>query len=638
MAAPALLSIKDLALRFGNQDVLSAATLAVGEKEKVGLVGRNGCGKSSLLRIIAGEEKADGGIVSRRNGLLVGYLPQEFRLDEDATVEANVRAGASEVLSLVARYEAGDIRPSEEADILHRIEDLGGWDVDSRVKTAMTELFCPPADRLVRGLSGGEKRRVALASAIVSQPDLLLLDEPTNHLDAESIRWLEDYLINTKSACLFVTHDRYFLDRIATRIAELDQGRIWVHDGNYSAYLTARAERQAADAAKEGRRQTFLRREIEWVRAGVKARTTKAQSRLDNYSRIASEKGVEVEGEMELIIPPATPLGNIIVDAKNISGSGGGRTLFRGLDLKFTAGTCTGIVGRNGLGKSTLLRILMGEQAPDAGTVTVGKSVIFNYVDQQRLILDGSKSLIEEVGGNSDFIQWGSEKLHVRSYLKRFLFSDDRPGQRVEVLSGGERSRLLLAKILCRGGNFIVLDEPTNDLDLATLRVLEEALLDFPGCVVVVSHDRYFLDRICDRVLVFEGEGQLHLQEGNYSYYLEKNRERLAAERTALNAINRATAAAAPKAAATKAAVTKDKPRRLSYKEERELEGMESDIMKKEEEIAALEAQLHDPSFYLTRAADAPAFSAGIDSMKLPRQALYTRWEELESIKAAAAV
>lgn len=632
MAAPALLSIKDLALRFGNQDVLSAATLAVGEQEKVGLVGRNGCGKSSLLRIIAGEEKADGGIVSRRNGLLVGYLPQEFRLDEDATVEANVRAGASEVLALVARYEAGDVRPSEEADILHRIEDLGGWDVDSRVKTAMTELFCPPPDRLVRGLSGGEKRRVALASAIVSQPDLLLLDEPTNHLDAESIRWLEEYLISTKSACLFVTHDRYFLDRIATRIAELDQGRIWVHEGNYSEYLTARAERQAADAAREGRRQTFLRREIEWVRAGVKARTTKAQSRLDNYNKIASEKGIETEGEMELIIPPATPLGNIIVNAKKITGSGGGRTLFSGLDLDFTAGTCTGIVGRNGLGKSTLLRILMGEQAPDAGSVTVGKSVVFNYVDQQRLILDGSKSLIEEVGGNSDFIQWGSEKLHVRSYLKRFLFSDDRPGQRVEVLSGGERSRLLLAKILCRGGNFIVLDEPTNDLDLATLRVLEEALLDFPGCVVVVSHDRYFLDRICDRVLVFEGDGQLHLQEGNYSYYLEKNRDRLMAEKAALNAMNRA-AAAAPKPAAIK-----EKARKLSYKEERELEGIEAVIMEKEEAIAALEAQLNDPDFYLTRAADAPAFSADIETRKREVQKLYARWEELESIKAAAGV
>ncbi|HWB07477.1 MAG TPA: ABC-F family ATP-binding cassette domain-containing protein [Verrucomicrobiales bacterium] len=629
MASPSLLSFKDLALRFGNQDVLSAATMAVGEREKIGLVGRNGSGKSSLLRIIAGEEKPDAGIVSRRQGLITGYLPQEFRLDDDAAVEANVRAGASAVLELVAQYEAGKVPPSEESEMLAHIEALGGWDVDSRVKTVMSELFCPPPDRIVRDLSGGEKRRVALARAIVSQPDLLLLDEPTNHLDAESIRWLEEYLIGTRSACLFVTHDRYFLDRIATRIAELDQGRIWVHEGNYSDYLTARAERQAAGAAKEERRQAFLRREIEWVRAGVKARGTKQQSRLDNYERIAGEKAPEAEGEMELIIPPSTPLGNIIVEAKGIAARVDGRTLFSGLDLGFTAGTCTGIVGRNGVGKSTLLRILMGEQAPDAGTVTIGKTVVFNYVDQQRLILDNSRSLIEEIGGKSDFIQWGAEKLHIRTYLRRFLFSDDRPGQRVEVLSGGERSRLLLAKILCRGGNFIVLDEPTNDLDLATLRVLEEALLDFPGCVLVVSHDRYFLDRICDRVLVFEDHGNVHLQEGNYSYYLEKNRDRLAVERAAASAFARDAGAAS-----AKPAVVREKARRLSYKEERELESMEFRIMELEQAISELENQINDPAFYISRATEAPGLVAGIASKKETLQHMYVRWEELEAIKA----
>jgi ATP-binding cassette subfamily F protein uup len=356
-----------------------------------------------------------------------------------------------------------------------------------------------------------------------------------------------------------VTHDRYFLDRIATRIAELDGGRIWTHEGNYSDYLTARAERQAADAAREDRRQTFLRREIEWVRAGVKARTTKAQSRLKDYHRIASQEGPPEEREMELIIPPASPLGNVIVDAQGIAASGGDRRLFSGLDLKFDAGTCTGIVGRNGAGKSTLLRVLMGLQPPEEGRVTIGRNVVFNYVDQQRLALDGTKSLIEEIGGKSDFIQWGAEKLHIRTYLRRFLFFDDRPGQRVEVLSGGERSRLLLAKILCRGGNFIVLDEPTNDLDLPTLRVLEEAILDFPGCVLVVSHDRWFLDRICDRVVVFENSGNVHIQEGNYSYYLEKNQTRLAAERAALTAANRAAGPA-------KAAAQKAKARKLTWK------------------------------------------------------------------------
>jgi len=625
---PAVLSLKDLTLRFGNQEVLAGATLAIGEGEKVGLVGRNGCGKSSLLRIIAGEEQADGGIVSRSQGLITGYLPQEFRLDDEATVEANVRSGASGVLDLVAQYEAGKVHAGEEAALLAHIEHLGGWDVDSRVKTAMTELFCPPPDRLVSDLSGGEKRRVALARAIVSQPDLLLLDEPTNHLDADSIRWLEEYLRTSKSGCLFVTHDRYFLDRIATRIAELDGGRIWVHEGNYSDYLVARAERQAADAAREDRRQTFLRREIEWVRAGVKARTTKAQSRLNDYHRIAGQEAPPEEREMELIIPPASPLGNVIVDAEDLAASGGGRRLFSGLDLKFEPGTCTGIVGRNGAGKSTLLRVLMGQQPPEQGRVTIGRNVVFNYVDQQRLALDGSKSLIEEIGGKSDFIQWGAEKLHIRTYLRRFLFSDDRPGQRVEVLSGGERSRLLLAKILCRGGNFIVLDEPTNDLDLPTLRVLEEAILGFPGCVLVVSHDRWFLDRICDRVVVFECSGHVHVQEGNYSYYLEKNQLRLAAERAALTA---ATRAAAP----AKAVPQKAKPRKLTWKEERELEGMEAAIMAVEEEAAAIDAQLHDPSFYITRAVEAPALTVQLEAKKAQAATLYARWSELESIAAA---
>ncbi len=630
MAGPSLLSLKDLTLRFGNQEVLAGATLSVGEGEKVGLVGRNGCGKSSLLRIIAGEEQADGGIVSRRQGLITGWLPQEFRLDDDATVEDSIRSGAAAVLELVAQYEAGKVHPGEEAALLSHIEHLGGWDVESRVKTAMTELSCPPPDRLVRDLSGGEKRRVALARAIVSQPDLLLLDEPTNHLDADSIRWLEDYLIASKSACLFVTHDRYFLDRIATRIAELDGGRIWTHEGNYSDYLTARAERQAADAAREDRRQTFLRREIEWVRAGVKARTTKAQSRLKDYHRIASQEGPPEEREMELIIPPASPLGNVIVDAEGISAAGGGRRLFSGLDLKFEPGTCTGVVGRNGAGKSTLLRVLMGLQPPESGRVTIGRNVVFNYVDQQRLALDDSKSLIEEIGGKSDFIQWGPEKLHIRTYLRRFLFDGERAGQRVEVLSGGERSRLLLAKILCRGGNFIVLDEPTNDLDLPTLRVLEEAILDFPGCVLVVSHDRWFLDRVCDRVVVFENSGNVHVQEGNYSYYLEKNQPRLAAERAAFSAAHRATAPA-------KTAPVKEKPRKLTWKEERELDGMEAAIMAVEEEVAALEAQLHDPAFYITRAAEAPALTAQMEAKKAEAAALYARWDELESIKSTAA-
>ena len=625
-----LVSVKDLTLSFGNQNVLDGATLAVGDGEKTGLVGRNGCGKSSLLKIIAGHEKPDAGTVSLRNGITIGWLPQEFELRDDASVEANVRDGAADLLALIQRYESGSTPASEETSLLETIERRGGWELDNRVRMIMSELGCPDPARRTGDLSGGEKRRVALARALVSSPDLLLLDEPTNHLDTESIAWLEDWLRNSRCACLFVTHDRYFLDRIATRIAEIDGGRIWIHEGNYSDFLTSRAQRQAADAAREERRQSFLRREIEWVRAGVKARTTKAQSRLDNYDRIASEKAPEQDQEMELLIPPPPPLGNIIINAKDLAAHAGSRTLFENLELSFAKGTCTGIVGRNGMGKTTLLRLLMGLAQPTGGSVTIGRNVVFNYVDQQRLTLDSSKSLIEEIGGKSDFITWGDQKLHVRSYLKRFLFSDDRLSQRIEVLSGGERSRLLLAKILCRGGNFLVLDEPTNDLDLATLRVLEEALVAFQGCSLVVSHDRWFLDRICDRVIVFEPSGPF-IQEGNFSYYLEKHRDRLAAARTQASA---APAPASPRPAPSR---SREKPRKLSWKEERELDGIEARIEQLETDAATIETQLNDPSFYLTKAAEAPQLTSDLESLRTSIRDTYLRWEELEAIRSASA-
>ncbi len=635
---PAVLSVKDLTLSFGRHNVLDGATLAVGEGEKMGFVGRNGSGKSSLLRILAGMEKADSGIISRRQGLITGYLPQEFELENDRTVEENIRGGARHVVDMIEAYENGTPGAVgfSEADLLSRIEHLGGWDLDSRIRTAMTELDCPPADKLVQLLSGGEKRRVALARALISQPDLLLLDEPTNHLDSESIRWLEEYLTNAPHACLFVTHDRYFLDRIATRIAELDAGKIWVHEGNYSTYLSARAERRANDQAKEDRRQTFLRREIEWVRAGVKARTTKSQSRLNSYHDIASQAGPEQEEEMSLLIPPPPPMSNIIVDAVGISAVIPQRTLFSQFDLSLTPGSCTGIVGRNGMGKTTLLRMLMAEQPPASGKVTVGKKTVFNYVDQQRLTLDTSKSPMEEIGGNTDYITWGGEKLHVRSYLKRFLFTDDRVTQQISVMSGGERSRLLLAKILCRGGNVLVLDEPTNDLDLQTLRVLEEALLDFPGCVLLVSHDRYFLDRVCDRIISFEGEGQVHVNEGNYSYYLEKNKDRLNAQRSAARLAAQNPGAASPQASAG-AAQPKAKARKLSWKEERELEGMEATILTAEEALADFESKLNDPDFHLHSAHQVSETAAGMEAQRVRIEQLYARWEALNEIKAQTA-
>jgi ATP-binding cassette subfamily F protein uup len=620
----AVISAKDLRLQFGLQQVFNDATMSVHEGEKLGLVGRNGSGKTSLMRIIAGVENPDSGTVSRRNGMVIGYLAQEFTLDEEATVLENVRSGAKALLDLVARYESGDYKPEQEGELLHQIQLHDGWGVETRIATAMNELGVPAGDRPVKGLSGGEKRRVALARTLVAQPDLLLLDEPTNHLDAESIEWLEKFLRDFSGAVLFVTHDRYFLDRIATRIIEIDDARIYSHPGNYSDYLENKAQREAFEAGTERRRQAYLRHELEFVRAGVKAQRSKARTRLDEFDRVAALDAPEEDLVMDLIIPPPPPLANVVVDATDIGALAGERWLFSHLDLSFEAGTCTGIVGRNGLGKTTLLRVLMGEQKPAEGAVSIGKKTVFNYVDQQRLLLDPENTVMAEVAGpNSDFVQFGDEKLHVRTYLRRFLFTDERVTMRVKELSGGEQSRVLLAKILRRGGNFLILDEPTNDLDLATMRVLEEAVLAFRGCVLVVSHDRYFLDRVCDRIIAFEGHGRVHQCAGNYSYYQEKRAKQAAAEVAYVNA--------APK---KEKPAPSSKPRKMTNREQRELAEVEGRIAALETEIARMEADLNDPEFYARAGASTQEHLAGLESRKAELEASFTRWAELEEIKA----
>jgi ATP-binding cassette subfamily F protein uup len=625
----AILSASDLTLSFGRHPILDGATLALYAGEKVGLVGRNGSGKSSFLRIVADEERPDSGTVSRKQGLVVGYLPQEFQLDDSATVDANIRSGAAELIAAIERYEtAHDLSESESARLLSFIDHGDGWNLESRVELLRRELAAPPGDRLVAHLSGGEKRRVGLCRALLSQPDLLILDEPTNHLDAGAIAWLEGWLADSKGACLFVTHDRYFLDRIATRIVELADGRFFSHEGNYSDYLIAKADRQERDQNAEHKRQRFLSREIEWVRAGVKARGTKQRSRIDNFYAVKAQRAPEKELDMELVIPPPPPLANVVVELAETGHFYDRDPLFLGLDLEFKAGECVGVVGPNGVGKTTLLKLILGELEPTTGIVRIGKRTEFNYVDQTRLALDENKSVLEEVSQGQDSVRFGTETISVRSYLQRFLFGNERINDRIGNLSGGEKNRVLLAKILRRGGNFLVLDEPTNDLDLQTLRVLEEALINFGGTALVVSHDRWFLDRVCDRVVVFEGNGRVTVNEGNYSYYLEKRR---AAE---------AVAAAASKARATKPVATAtpppDKPKKLKWKEERELEAMEETIQLAETAVSELEAKLNDPTFYIENASEAPSLIADLERMKAEVAALYTRWEELDAIRAAA--
>ncbi|MDB4757830.1 ATP-binding cassette domain-containing protein, partial [Akkermansiaceae bacterium] len=498
-----LFSANELRLAYGHQTLLDGVTVAISAGEKVGLVGRNGCGKTSLLKILANENQADSGETSARRGLRIGYLPQEFELDPALSVYDNIAAGAADVATAVTRYENGDGSESELADLLTLIEHTDGWNLDARIKSLSNALFTPPLESETGPLSGGEKRRVALCSALASQPDLLLLDEPTNHLDSESIRWLEDFLKTYTGAVIFVTHDRYFLNVIATRIIEISDGKAYSHPGNYTAFLESKAARQEIAENTEKKRQKFLKDELKWVKAGVKARTTKSRSRLDAFYEVKDQDAPVREGEIDLLIPPPPRLGNTIVDLEDVSITLGDRTLFRSVNLSLEEGQCTGIVGKNGVGKSTLLKICLQQLEPTSGKAILGKQVKINYIDQSRMQLDGTGSLLDEISDGNEKIEFGAEILGARAYLRRFLFSDERINERVDLLSGGERARLMLAKVLKTGGNLIVLDEPTNDLDLQSLRMLEEALSAFPGTILVVSHDRYFLDRICDQIVAF---------------------------------------------------------------------------------------------------------------------------------------
>ncbi|MBK1827011.1 ABC-F family ATP-binding cassette domain-containing protein [Haloferula rosea] len=628
----ALLSANEIRLAYGPQTLLDGVTLAVSAGEKVGLVGRNGCGKTSLLKILAEESAPDSGDISRRRQLRVGYLPQEFELDPTRSIHENIAAGAADVVEAIRRYEEGDGSEDELAELLHLIEHADGWNLDARIQSLANKLGTPPLESETGPLSGGEKRRVALCRALASQPDLLLLDEPTNHLDADSIRWLEDFLKTYTGAVIFVTHDRYFLDVIATRIVEIDHGTAFSHPGNYTAFLEAKAIRQQIASQTERRRQRFLREELEWVRAGVKARTTKSRHRLDKFYEIDGIEAPPEEREMDLLIPPPPELGNTVVELEkagvNVGSEQSPRWLFRKLDLILRPGQCTGIVGRNGVGKTTLLKLCLDQIQPSEGKATLGKRVKVNYIDQTRMVLDGSGSLLDEVADGNEKLHFGNELLGARAYLRRFLFSDDRINERVDLLSGGERARLMLAKVLKTGGNLLVLDEPTNDLDLPSLRMLEEALADFPGSVLVVSHDRYFLDRVCDQIVAFEDSG-VHITPGNYSYYLEKRQQRENAERI------QAAAAARDAEARRKATQPRQaKPRKLTLAERKELKGMEERIMEAEAEVEALESKLNDPAFQAENFNEVPKVVEALDTAKTRAAELYNRWETLEELAA----
>ena len=626
-----LISASEVTVRYNEHAILDDVTLGIQEGDRIGLVGRNGCGKTTFLKILAGLQAPDSGEISRQRELVASYLPQDFMLDAAKNVQENIRDGAQHVLNLIAEFESLPHDSKRHEHLEHRIAALEGWTLDRRIEVAMAHLNCPPGDRRIESLSGGEKRRVAMCRAVVSRPDFLMLDEPTNHLDPESIEWVAEFLETFGGTFLVVTHDRYFLDRVATSILELCDGKFFSHAGNYTDYLLDKAERQAADATIEHKRQMFLKKELAWVRQGPRAQRSKQKDRFERYYDEAAKDGPVIEEDVELVIPPPPQLGNRTVEVSNLGMEIAGKKLFSGFNFTFENGKRVGVCGRNGLGKTTLLKIVIGQLAPTEGTVKTGQLTKFNYVDQGRLQLNEENTVMDEVADGKEFVQWGEAKLSVRSYLKRFLFSDERILTQVKKLSGGERSRLLLARILKSGGNFLILDEPTNDLDLPTLRVLEEALIAFPGVTCVVSHDRYFLNRVCTDILAFEGDGKIHHSVGDYDYYLEKKQKAEAAARQSAAIIS------TNKSAARVAAMPKStKARKLSFKEARELEGMEAQIHAVEAEVARIEGLFSNPVFFRKHAAQVNQLTDELETAKKNVSKLYSRWEELEAIKAAA--
>ncbi len=629
MSEPVLWAAEELSLAIGRQTLYDNAEFFINAGERVGLIGRNGSGKSTLLRLITGEELPGSGNLTRARNLRVAVLPQDFEIDNGRSIADNVRDGLAWFLELQKKFETVSVNSPEHAEIDHLLMLHDGWNLDTKVEQVLAKLGLSAPRRPCDKLSGGEKRRVALARAIISEPDLLLLDEPTNHLDVAAVEWIEKFLAEYRGSCLFVTHDRYFLDRIATRIVELSHGKLYSYQGSYSDFLAAKAERELNEDILDAKRRSFLRREVEWVRRSPKARLKRNLGRMKRYDEIAAQSGPVRDSDMELLIPTAYRLGNKTVDLKGVEQKFGDRVIIDHLDFEFEPRSRIGIVGPNGAGKSTLLKIITQQMQPTKGEVSIASTVEFNYIDQSRVALDPEKSVADEISEGVETIQLGAEKISVWGYLKRFLFEDERINTKVKYLSGGEKARLTLAKILKQGGNFLILDEPTNDLDLSSLRLLEEALATYLGCVIVVSHDRYFLNRVCTGILAFEAGGKVVYNPGDYDYYLEKRREREAA---ALAAAEPARPAKPQSSAPPPAPKER---RKLSYKEQRELDGMEEAIAAAEEKVSEIETCFSDPDFFAKYGSRAAELQRQLDDAKAECARLYERWDELESKRAA---
>ncbi|WP_370275442.1 energy-dependent translational throttle protein EttA [Hyphomonas atlantica] len=519
----------------GGKKVFENIHLSFLPDAKIGVVGVNGAGKSTLLRIMAGQDKEFNGEAWSADGVKVGYLPQEPKLDESKSVFENIAASCPEKQMLDKFNEISGKLGEDYSDELmeemtalqEKIDAADAWDIDSKIQMAMEALRCPPDDADVSKLSGGEVRRVAICALLLSKPDMILIDEPTNHLDAETVAWLQNYLIHFKGCVILVTHDRYFLDDITTWILELDRGRGIPYQGNYSDWLEQKAKRMEQEAREERGKQRSLAKELEWVRSSPKARQAKSKARIQSYEQKAAEAEKEKVSTAQIRIPPGPRLGNVVLEAENLRKGFGDNLLIEDLDFKLPPGGIVGVIGPNGAGKSTLFKMILGQEEPDAGSLRVGDTVKFGYVDQSRNKLDDSKNVWEEISGGTDVIDLGGIEVNSRAYVGAFNFKGSDQQKKVGLLSGGERNRVHLAKMLKQSSNVLLLDEPTNDLDVETLQALEEGLDAFPGCAVIISHDRWFLDRMATHILAFEGDSHVEWFEGDFSSYLEDKKRRL---------------------------------------------------------------------------------------------------------------
>jgi ATP-binding cassette subfamily F protein uup len=631
-----LLSIQSVWKNFGAQPVLRGVSLTVHEGDRMGFIGRNGTGKSTLLKIMAGVEEPSEGVVVRRQGLRLGLLRQHCDLDPGLSIGQALDGAHRQVADLLERYNTAldslshatpdspqQIRLAHEVETLHHELDIAdAWHLEQHVRQISSALGLPPPDRRLGTLSGGELRRVDLAATLLARPDMLLLDEPTNHIDIDSIEWIERFLAGYAGSCVLVTHDRYFLERVANRIIELEFGHLNAYRGNYDDYLEQKAARLEREAQAETSRQAILRRELAWLRRGAKARSTKQKARIQRYNELEGQGPPERHHEFDFEIPSPRRLGKRILEVEEISLAHAGRTLFKGISLLMVHGMRVGIVGPNGCGKTTLLRVLMGIEPPDRGKVEIGESTEFLYADQSHEEVDPNTTILQHVSNGMDYFDVDSRRIYVPTYLERFLFDRDAIHMPMKNLSGGERNRIDLAKKLLRGGNVLVFDEPTNDLDLPTLRVLEEAIENHEGCAIMVSHDRYFLDRLCTHMIVFESGGEVVQLAGNYEDYLAYRQ--------------RVPLAEPPPEVREPKPLRKERseprPRRLSYKEKKELETIEEHILASEAEVLRLESLIGEPAFYQGDYRSVQDTLAALEAAKAETARLYDRWSELEKL------